>query len=175
MKFIISGKNIELTQALKDYAEEKIGKLEQVIEGELEAIITMSTERNLQIVEIQLNARAETYRGSIEDSDMYAAIDRLVDVLLGQVRKTKAKKEKMLRSEDLRDLSSNTAVEKDTVKGEIIKYETYSLKPMGEEDAKIILQETNDVFFTFVNIDTNKVNVIFRTKDGNFGIIEPNS
>lgn len=175
MKFIISGRNIELTQALKDYAEEKISKLEQVLDGELEAIITMSTERNLQIVEIQLNARTETYRGSIEDADMYAAIDRLVDVLLGQVRKTKAKREKMLRSDDLKDLSVSAPVEKEVVKGEIVKYEAYSLKPMGIEDAKLILEGTSDVFFTFVNIDTNKVNVIFKTKDGNFGVVEPNA
>ncbi len=174
MKYIISGKNIELTEALKDYAEEKIGKLEKILSGEIEAIITMSTERNMQKVEIQLNAPGETFRGELEDADMYAAIDKLVDVLQGQIRKSKDKKDKMIKNETIREKEAISNIEKSVEKGQIVKYETYSLKPIGIEDAKIILEGTKDVFFTFVNIDTNKVNIIFRTKDGNFGIVEPN-
>lgn len=174
MKYIISGKNIDLTEALKNYAEEKLGKLEKMLEGEVEAIVTMSTERNLQIVEVKLNASGDTYRAECEENDMYAAIDKLVDVFQGQIRKTKDKKDKMMKSDTIREVEFTSKVDKEQVKGEITKYITYSLKPMGAEDAKALLENTNDVFFTFVNIDTNKVNVIFRTKDGNFGIVEPN-
>ena len=174
MKYIISGKNIDLTEALKEYAEEKLGKLEKMLEGEVEAVITMSTERNLQIVEVKLNASGDTYRAECEDNDMYAAIDKLVDVFQGQIRKNKDKKDKMIKGETIREMDFTTKVEKETTKGEITKYITYSLKPMGAEDAKALLENTNDIFFTFVNIDTNKVNVIYRTKDGNFGIVEPN-
>ena len=102
MKFTITGKNIELTEALKQYAEEKIGKLENVLKEDTDVVIYMSTERNLQIVEVNIKAGADVYRAQEEHEDMYAAIDELVDVLQRQIRKKKERKEKLFKTDTIR-------------------------------------------------------------------------
>ncbi|MDD4067016.1 MAG: ribosome-associated translation inhibitor RaiA [Clostridia bacterium] len=174
MKFIISGRNIELTEALKNYAEEKFSKLEKVIKKDCETTVNMSTERNLQIVEVNMKAGTKIYRAQEEKPDMYEAIDELVDVLQRQIRKTKEKEEKNFKKDTIRGkeyLSSD--VVRDAVKDQVVKYIAYPMKPMSIEDAMIILKDNDDVFFTFINIDTREVNVLYKTNDGNFGIVEP--
>lgn len=174
MKFTITGKNIELTEALKQYAEEKIGKLENVLKEDTDVVIYMSTERNLQIVEVNIKAGADVYRAQEEHEDMYAAIDELVDVLQRQIRKKKERKEKLFKTDTIRGKEFIPGqVERESVKGEVVKYIAYPMKPMSIEDAKIILKESEDIFFTFINIDTRDVNVLYKTNDGNYGIVEP--
>lgn len=174
MKFTISGKNIELTEALKSYAEDKIGKLENVLKEDCDAVINMSTERNLQIVEVNIKAGSDVYRAQEEQEDMYAAIDELVDVLQRQIRKKKERKEKLFKTDTIRGKEYvSQKIERESVKGEVVKYIAYPMKPMSVEDAQIILKESDDIFFTFINIDTRDVNVIYKTNDGNYGIVEP--
>ena len=97
-----------------------------------------------------------------------------MDILEGQIRKEKTKKEKMIREGSIKDLDVISENEKE-LRNEIIKYSYYEIKPLTAEDAKLKLQERpTHNFLAFINVDTNKVNVIYKLKDGkNFGLVEP--
>jgi len=138
-----------------------------------EADVVLKVEKTAQIAEIRVSANGEIFRAVTEDKDLYASIDKDIDILEGQIRKFKTKKEKMMKDASLK----NFGIEEKTheVTDEILKTEFYEIKPMTPEDAKLKLQEKpSQMFFTFVNVETNKVNVIHKLKDGkNFGLIEP--
>ena len=105
---------------------------------------------------------------------MYASIDKDIDILEGQIRKVKTRKEKSNKEDSIKTLS-NSFEKENVIENEIIKTIYYDIKPMTAEDAKLKLQEKpQDRFITFINQDTNKVNVLFKMKDNkNFGLVEP--
>ena len=119
-------------------------------------------------------AGGEKYRAVTEDKDMYASIDKDIDILEGQIRKVKTKKEKMLREGSIKtmDLSDDKVSD---IANKIIKTSYYEIKPMLPEDAVLKLQEKpTHNFLTFINVETGKVNVIHKLKDGkNYGLVEP--
>ena len=173
MKIKIIGKELKITEAINDYVEKKLDRIDKYFE-DAEADVTLKTEKNEQTAEICIIANGEKYRAVTEDKDMYASIDKDIDILEGQIRKTKTKKEKMMREGSLKDMNQ-TATEKHEIKNEILKYGYYEIKPLAPEDAMLELQERpTHNFLPFINIETNKVCVIYKLKDGkNYGIVEP--
>ena len=172
MEIKVTGKELKITDAINDYIERKMDRIEKYFEN-AEAEVIARVERNSQIAEIKVMANGETFRAITEDKDLYASIDKDIDILEGQIRKYKTKKEKMQKESSLKELNSQKVVHE--VEDEILKVEYYELKPITPEDAKLILEEKpTQMFLTFVNQDSGKVNVIHRLKDGkNFGLIEP--
>lgn len=172
MEIKVTGKELKITDAINDYIERKMDRIEKYFEN-AEAEVIARLERNTQIAEIKVMANGETFRAVTEDKDLYASIDKDIDILEGQIRKYKTKKEKMQKESSLKELNAQKAVHE--VEDEILKVEYYELKPITPEDAKLILEEKpTQMFLTFVNQETGKVNVIHRLKDGkNFGLIEP--
>ena len=172
MEIKITGKEIKVTEAINEYVERKMDRIAKYFE-DASADVTIRTERTAQIAEITVNANGESYRAVTEDKDLYASIDKDIDILEGQIRKAKTKRERMLKDSTLKVLEVETP--KHEVEDEILKIEYYEIKPMTTEDAKLKLQERgNQLFLTFVNVETGKVNVIHKLKDGkNFGLIEP--
>ena len=172
MEIKITGKEIKVTEAINEYVERKMDRIAKYFE-DASADVTIRTERTAQIAEITVNANGESYRAVTEDKDLYASIDKDIDILEGQIRKAKTKRERMLKDSTLKVLEVETP--KHEVEDEILKIEYYEIKPMAPEDAKLKLQERgNQLFLTFVNVETGKVNVIHKLKDGkNFGLIEP--
>ena len=172
MEIKITGKEIKVTEAINEYVERKMDRIAKYFE-DASADVTIRTERTAQIAEITVNANGESYRAVTEDKDLYAYIDKDIDILEGQIRKAKTKRERMLKDSTLKVLEVETP--KHEVEDEILKIEYYEIKPMTPEDAKLKLQERgNQLFLTFVNVETGKVNVIHKLKDGkNFGLIEP--
>ncbi len=172
MEIKVTGKELKITDAINDYIERKMDRIEKYFEN-AEAEVIARVERNSQIAEIKVMANGETFRAITEDKDLYASIDKDIDILEGQIRKYKTKKEKMQKESSLKELNAQKAVHE--VEDEILKVEYYELKPITPEDAKLILEEKpTQMFLTFVNQDSGKVNVIHRLKDGkNFGLIEP--
>ena len=173
MKIKITGKELKITEAINSYVERKLERIDKYFD-EGEAEVTLRTEKNQQIAEIYVMANGEKFRAVTENKDMYASIDKDIDILEGQIRKTKTKKEKMMKDASLRTME----VEKDKIaeiKDEIIKTSYYEIKPITPEDAVLKLQERPpDNFLTFINVETGKVNVIHKLKDGkNYGLIEP--
>ena len=121
-----------------------------------------------------MNANGEKYRAVTEDKDLYASIDKDIDILEGQIRKMKTKKEKMMRDGSLKMME--TIDDKvSEISNEIIKTSYYEIKPITPEDAVLKLQEKpTHNFLTFINVDTGKVNVVHKLKDGmNYGLVEP--
>lgn len=173
MKIKIVGKELKITDALNDYVEKKLERIDKYFEN-AEADVTLRTEKNEQIAEIYVNANGEKYRAVTEDKDLYASIDKDIDILEGQIRKMKTKKEKMMRDGSLKMMG--TIDDKvSEISNEIIKTSYYEIKPITPEDAVLKLQEKpTHNFLTFINVDTGKVNVVHKLKDGmNYGLVEP--
>ena len=173
MKIKITGKELKITEAINDYVERKLDRIDKYFE-DAEAEVTLRTEKTEQIAEIYVSANGEKYRAVTEDKDMYASIDKDIDILEGQIRKSKTKKEKMMREGSLKTMEVNEEKYAE-VENEIIKTSYYDIKPMLPEDAVLKLQEQpTHNFLTFINVETGKVNVVHKLKDGkNYGLVEP--
>ena len=173
MNITISGKDLKATEAIKEYAEEKFARLEKYFGEEFDVNLTIRTERQEQIAEVSVKVKADTYRAVTAHKDLYASIDKNIDILEGQIRKIKTRKDKANKEDSIKKLVVDTKVEE--IENEIIKTIYYDIKPITPEDAMLKLQEKPaDRFITFINSETNKVNVLFKLKDNkNYGLVEP--
>lgn len=177
MNITITGKDLQATDAIKDYVAKKVERIEKYFADDLdnmEVNVTIKLEKTAQVAEMYLSIRSDVYKAVTEDRDLYASIDKDIDILEGQIRKVKTKKEKMQKDSSIKQMNLS-GVEESKVEDEIVKSISYDLKPISVEDAKIKLTERKgNIFFTFVNVDTGKVNVIFKLKDSNnYGLVEP--
>ena len=172
MQIKITGKELKVTDAINDYVERKMERISKYFEN-AEADVVIKVEKALQIAEIKVSANGEMFRAVTEDKDLYASIDKDIDILEGQIRKSKTKKERMLKDSTLKVLDVEAPVQE--INDEILKTTYYEIKPMTPEDAKLKLQERpTNTFLAFVNVESGKVNVIHRLKDNkNYGLIEP--
>lgn len=173
MNITISGKDLKATEAIKEYAEKKMERLVKYFGEEFDVNLTIKTEKTEQIADVSVKAKTDVYRAVTAHKDLYASIDKDVDILEGQIRKSKTRKEKANKEDTIKNLS--VATEEPIIENEIIKTVYYELKPMTPEDAILKLEEKpSDRFITFVNSETNKVNVLFKMKDNkNYGLVEP--
>ena len=173
MNITISGKDIPATEAIKDYVEKKLERLEKYFGEDFSVAVTLKSERNEQIAEMNVKAGADIYRAVTAHNDLYASIDKNIDIIDGQVRKMKTKKDRANKEDSIKNLPVDVQVAE--TEGEIIKTVYYDLKPITPEDAILKLQEKpTDRFIVFINSETSKVNVLFKMKDNkNYGIVEP--
>lgn len=171
----ITGKELKATESIKEYIDTKAERLQKYFDtDEIDLFVTIKKEGENQVAEMQISALGETLRAVTAHKDLYASIDKDIDILEGQIRKIKTKNDKQNMTDSIR-LKEEMRNESHEISNEIIKTMYYSIKPMGLEDAKVILEgNPQDKFLTFINIETGKVNVLYRLKDNkNFGIIEP--
>ena len=173
MNIKITSKELEATEAIKDYIEKKAERLIKYFGEEFDVYATIKTEGSDKVAEISIKAETEDFR-AVTAHSLYAAIDKDIDILEGQVRKMKTKKDKQNMTESIR-LKEEARTEDREVTDEIVKVLYYDIKPMTPEDAKLKLQEQpQNRFLAFIDIDTGKTNVIYRLKDNkNFGLVEP--
>ena len=176
MNITITGKELKATEAIKDYAEKKLTRIEKYFGDEaIDVTVTIKKENaTSEIAEMYVTVKGMSYKAVTEEKDLYASIDKDIDILEGQIRKAKAKKEKMMKDSSLKQMNL-AGVPEVKVENEVVKSISYDLKPISVEDAKIKLDERKgNIFYTFVNVDTGKVNVIFKLKDSNnYGLVEP--
>ncbi len=174
MNLNITGKDFELTDSIKNYITEKVGKLEKYFGSDFDAVATLKIEGNNQVAEIRVNIASETFKAATASKDLYASVDKDIEILEGQIRKSKTKKDKQNMVETIR-MNNQVNSESTDEDGEIIKTIFYSIKPLTAEDAKLVLEgDAKNKFLPFINVETNQVNVIYKLKDGkNFGILEP--
>lgn len=176
MNLNITGKDFDLTDSIKNYIDEKVAKLVKYFGDEFDATATLKIEGNKQVAEIRVSINGELYKAVTASHDLYSSIDKDIEILEGQIRKNKTKKDKQNMTESIRLKESNANFEGEKeVKGEIVKTLFYEIKPVTPEDAKLILEDMpKNQFLAFANVETGKVNVIYRLKDGkNFGLVEP--
>ena len=174
MNIKITSKELDATDAIRDYIEKKSERLIKYFGDEIDVYATIKTEGSDKVAEINIKADSEDFRAVTAHKDLYAAIDKDIDILEGQVRKMKTKKDKQNMTESIRLKEELKEVDTE-VSNEIVKVLYYDIKPMTPEDAKLKLQEQpQNKFLAFIDIDTGKTNVIYRLKDNkNFGLVEP--
>lgn len=174
MKFIISGKNFDVTEALKDRVSKKIGKLDKFFSPQTEAHVTMSVQKNRHILEVTIPASSITLRAEVAGDDMYACIDKAEDILERQIRKNKTRLEKRLHAGAFKPefFNSDVTVEEET-DFKVVRTKRFAVKPMPVDEAILQMNLLGHEFFMFSNADTNQVNVVYRRKNGGYGLIEP--
>lgn len=172
MKFMITGKNIALTDALKSTVEKKLGKLEKYFNPEVEVHATLSVQKNRQIIEVTIPFNGILLRGEESTTDMYTSIDNVVDKLEKQILKHKTKLERRTHDGSLRLMEiPNEAFDEE--EPQIVKTKRFAVKPMDVDEAVLQMDLLGHDFFVFRNTDSNEVNVVYKRKDGNYGLIEP--
>ncbi|WLR41484.1 ribosome-associated translation inhibitor RaiA [Bacillus carboniphilus] len=182
MNYNVRGENIEVTPALKEHVEKKIGKLERYFDQELNANANV----NLKFyndkeskVEVTVPMKQLVLRAEEHHADMYAAVDLVTDKLERQIRKHKTKVNRKLRDQEngkffLNNSNGNGGVkEEEDDKMEVVRTKRFNLKPMDSEEAILQMNMLGHNFFVFTNAETNKTNVVYVRKDGRYGLIEP--
>lgn len=175
MKVTVRGKNIEVTPALEEYAQKKLGKLAKFFDQDTETQVFLSVTREDHIVEVTINVGGLILRGEESTEDMYASIDLVVEKLEKQVAKYKTRLNKSLRKRGVRMINEKLlAQEKDEEdEARVVKTKRFAWKPMSVEEAILQMNLLGHDFFVFTNADTETVNVVYRRRDGNYGLIEP--
>ncbi len=174
MKFIIVGKNIDVTPSLKETVENKLGKLERYFTPDTEIHVTLSVQREHQKIEVTIPVKGNIIRSEQESTDMYVSIDLVEEVIERQLRKYKNKL--IARHQEGNNFNKELFESEQTFDdGEIkiVRTKKFGIKPMFPEDACVQMELLGHNFFVFSNAETDEVCVVYRRKDGTFGLIEP--
>ena len=174
MNIKITGKNIDVTGAMKEYIEKRLERLEKFASENTEVNVVCSVEREEQIIEIQVSTGKDFLRVEERNADLYASVDLALDKAERQLRKEKEKRvEKSqgasMKAEFAPEMSPTVHESEDGITNTVY----YELKPLSVEDAKVKLAGTEDLFMPFVNSDTSEVNVIYKRSNGTYGIVVP--
>ena len=173
MKFNIHGKKLDVTESIKSYIEEKIGRLDKYFENpnDITATILIKLRGNNQVVEATINANKFVLRGEESHKDLYASIDKVSDKIERQIRKNKTRMNKKVSKDLTRDfvLDFEENEENDNV---IVRRKIIEDKPMSEEEAILQMELLGHEFFAFRNMETKDVNILYKRKDGDYGILE---
>jgi putative sigma-54 modulation protein len=174
MKVTVIAKNIELTDALKEIVQKKVSKLEKYFEGSVEAKATLSVQKNRQIVEVTIPFNGVILRGEESTSDMYKSLDLVEDKLERQIRKQKTRlSRKHGGSLRFGEINNIHLKEMEEDQGKLVKVKKFGVKPMNSEEAILQMDLLGHNFFVYEDADSNKVNVIYKRKDGDYGLLEP--
>lgn len=173
MTIAVRGKNIEVTPALKDYVTKRVSKVTKYFDqiGEMTAVLKV--EKGRHIVELTVPINGMILRGEEATADMYASIDQVVEKIEKQIEKYKTKLAKRIKSGSFKsELVASSAVEEETDSVSVVKTKRFSVRPMFVEEAVLQMNMINHDFFVFKNAETEEVNVVYRRKDGKYGLIE---
>ena len=173
MKFIILGKNIDVTEGLRMAVEDQIGKLEKYFTPETEVHVTLSVEKERQKIEVTIPVKGNIIRSEQVSNDMYVSIDLVEEIIERQLKKYK---NKLTNQKQAANFFKQDYIEKDYMDEEeikIIRTKKFDIKPMYPEDACIQMELLGHNFFVFCNAETDQVNVVYKRKGGTYGLIEP--
>ena len=174
MKFIIIGKNIEVTPGLKASVEEKIGKLEKYFTPETEVHVTLSVEKDRQKIEVTIPVKGNIIRSEQVSNDMYVSIDLVEEIIERQLKKYKSKL--VEKHQDGSSFFKQEYIDKEFMDEEdvkIIRTKKFDIKPLYPEDACVQMELLGHNFYVFINAETDQVNVVYKRKGGTYGLIEP--
>ncbi|MBP2655041.1 MAG: yvyD [Firmicutes bacterium] len=174
MAITVRGKNIEITPALKDYVEKRIGKITKYFETLNDIAVVLTVEKGRHIVEVTVPVNGMLLRGEESTTDMYTSIDLVIEKLEKQIEKYKTKLARKLRVGTFKgDIAAVSRDVGDADEFKIVKTKRFAVKPMTTEEALLQMNLINHDFYVFTNAETEDVNVLYRRKDGNYGLIEP--
>lgn len=171
MRIDIRGDKVKITEAIKSQIEEKLGKLDQYFEKpeELKAYVVVRVRNKEQIIEVTIPTPKFTLRAETSEEDLYAAIDLTIDKLERQIRKNKTKMRRKFK--DVLQYEMMMDITEDEEESSIVKRKTIELRPMDEEEAILQMELVDHDFFVFKNVDTDSISVLYKRKDGSYGII----
>ena len=177
MRLQVKGKNLDVSDSIRSYAEEKLRKLERQLADPTQIELELSVERNPSIsanhvAEATIWTKGPTLRAREASADMRASIDQLVDKLERQVTRYRQKR----RRRTGRDNGSNLGGQppsNERSEPTIVKTKQFAVKPMSPEEAVLQLELVGHDFFVFENAETGEINVVYRRRDGDYGLIEP--
>jgi len=182
MRYNVRGENIEITPALREYAEKKIGKLERYFEESVDANVNINLKyynEQESKIEVTIPMTDLVLRAEENHQDMYAAIDLVVNKLERQIRKHKTKVNRKLREQGAPKFvfsnyqPQNEVQEEVDEQEEVVRTKRFNLKPMDSEEAILQMDMLGHNFFVYTDAKTNKTNVVYKRKDGKYGLIEP--
>jgi putative sigma-54 modulation protein len=168
----VRGRNIEVTDALKEYINKRLGKLEKYIDNLGEAQVTLSVVRGFHRIEVTIPINGMILRGEESTGDMYASTDLVVDKLEKQIEKYKGKLQKR-GARFVNDVKAPAAVVAEDDGPRLVRTKRFAIKPMPVDEAVLQMNLLGHNFFVFSNAETEQVNVVYKRKDGNYGLIEP--
>ena len=174
MEIIIRGDKLKVTDAMKDYIEEKIGKLDKYIEDDsnVRATVVVKVKNHSQIVEVTIPLKSFILRSEEIQDNFYAAVDKALDKLERQIRKNKTRlMSKQVKGNDF-SFDEFDSIEEDNGESSVIKRKKVEIKPMNEEEAIIQMELLNHQFYMYKDSETNKLAVVYKRKDNGYGIIE---
>lgn len=178
MKIVISGRNVEVTEGLKERVNKKILKLEKYFKNnETQVQVTLSVEKQRQIVEVTIPYKGIIFRAEESAEDMYNAIDTVVELIERQIRKNKTRLERRSKAEgfsfgEIEPLLNHKEADYEE---ELVKTKRFPVKPMSSDEAVLQMNLLGHKFFVFRNIDTEEVNVVYARNDGKYGLIIPDN
>lgn len=170
MNVIVNGRHLEITPALRSYAEDKIGKFEKFVSNITEANVTLSVEKYRHKAEVLLKVNGVLIQAEGVTGEIYSAIDEVVEKLEKQVVKYKEKLRTYRKGEKKPGGTGAGEFERG---GRIIKHKRFDMKPMSPEEAVDQMDLLDKDFFVFANQVSGDINLVYRRKDGNYGLIEP--
>lgn len=172
MKYNIRGNKIDVTEAINDYLESKLSKVEKYFDDDVEAKAIISAKGREQKVEVTIWSGKYNVRAEETNEDLYAAVDLVVDKLERQLKRYKDKfnNKKVAKEEYIPEIEEYFEEEEQ----DIVRRKEVFLKPIDEEEAITQMELLGHTFFVFKNVETNKINVVYKRKDGGYGIIEAN-
>lgn len=175
MKFIISGRNIDITDGLRSAVEDKLGKLEKFFTDDTEIHVTLSVEKERQKIEVTIPVKGNIIRSEQVSNDMYVSIDLVEEIIERQLRKYR---KKIIDKKQNTGTFQQAFIEKDfedenSNEIKIIRTKKFGFKPMYPEDACVQMELLGHNFFVFLNAETEEVNVVYKRKGNTYGLIEP--
>ena len=173
MKYIISGRGTNVTDGLRNAVEEKLGKLEHYFTPDTEVHVTLKVEKDRQKVEVTVPVKGHIIRAEQESDDMYVSIDLIEDIIERQLRRYKTK---IVDSKQNVGYFTSEFMQEDDYDDEdvkVIRTKKFAVKPMDPEEACVQMELLNHSFYVFRNAETDEVNVVYKRKGGDYGLIEP--
>ena len=176
MKCSIRGEKIRVTKAIEGYINSKLSRIDKYFKDDsIEAKVLIKLKGKKQAIEVTIPYDKYTLRSESEHDDLYAAIDLVVDKLEGQIRKNKAKAKKQIKKDNtlINFEYEITKEEEKAYKGKkVVKRKTIEMKPMDDEEAMLEIELLGHDFFIYKDVHTNNIHILYKRKDGNYGVIE---
>ena len=177
MRYTITGRNIEVTPGLKAAVEKKIGKLEHFFTPDTEVFVALSAQKDMQKIEVTIPVKGNTIRAEESSTDMYVSIDLVEEIIERQIRRYR--KKLIDKKQAALSFSQNFIDEGDEDETsyddeiQIVKTKRFAVKPVNPEEACLQMEMLGHNFYVFLNSDTDQVNVVYKRKNGTYGLIEP--
>lgn len=179
MNVNIVGRKVTLKDNFKERVNKKLGKFERIFSDDANVTVTVTVEKNRQVVEVTIRDNGMLYRAESASAEMNDALDSVVDILGGQIRKNKTKLSKRLRSDSIDQYFASDETENDVEASEddykVVRTKRFPVKPQTVDEAILEMNLIGHQFYMFRNGDTNEINVVYRRNNGTYGLLEPDT